>query len=161
MHSQRPLRIMAAAAVFVLAGLSVAEAGPKVSGSGYGLYIRKSRDSNKLSDDRRIDQETNTGYLTTAQPDNPLNMNTQTCTGTTVTSADGKTGTGSGYCASVDADGDVTWMWFRGDLNAGTWGFLDGTGKFKGIEGGGTWKTKQRSADGRLINTWEGSWQTK
>jgi hypothetical protein len=161
MLSRQTLRTGAAAVLLLLAPVPGAQAAQKVSGSGYGFYVRKSRDTYKLADERKVDQESNTGYLTTAQPDNPLNMNTQNCSGTTIADSDGKTGSGSGYCINFDADGDAAWMWFRGDLNAGTWGFIDGTGKFKGIDGGGTWKTKQRSPDGKFINTWEGTWQMK
>jgi hypothetical protein len=160
MPTRRVFRTVAVAA-FLLATVYGVQGGQKVTGSGYGFYVRKSRDTYKLGDDGRVNQESDTGYLTAAQPDNPLNMNSQNCSGTTITDADGKTGTGSGYCVSFDSDGDAAWTWFKGELDSGTWGFIDGTGKFKGVEGGGTWKTKQRSPDGKFINTWEGTWQSK
>lgn len=132
-----------------------------MTGSGHAFRVPKASETYKLADGRSVQRESDVGYLTTAQPDNPLNMNTQDCSGTTVVSTDGKTASGSGYCVSFDADGDTAWMWWRGDLDGGTWGFTDGTGKFKGVEGGGTWKTKQRSPDGKFIDTWEGTWQMK
>jgi hypothetical protein len=153
--------LLIAVAVLLLASSAEAQAGKKVTASGSGFYIRKGKDSFKLPGDRRVEQEGSEGYLTTTQSDNPLNLASQNCTGTTITSKDGKTGTGSGYCVLFDAAGDAAWTWFRGDLDAGSWGFIDGTGKFKGIEGGGTWKTTQRSPDGKYINSWDGSWQTK
>ena len=153
--------VLAATALLVLASTAGAQPGRKVTGSGYGFYVRKGKDSFKLPGDRKVDQESSTGYLTANQADNPLNMNSQSCADTTITSKDGNTAVGSGYCVNFDPDGDAAWTWFRGGLDSGTWGFIDGTGKFKGIEGGGTWKTKQRSPDGKFINTWEGTWQTK
>ena len=151
-----------AAAVFLAFGITAgAQAGQKVTGSGQGFYVPKSAATYKLADGRSVQQAADGGYLTSAQPDNPLNMNSQDCDGTNVVSTDGKTGTGSGYCVNFDKDGDAAWMWWRGDLDGGTWGWIEGTGKFKGVDGGGTWKTKQRAPDGKFINTWEGTWQMK
>ena len=161
MQDRWHLSAVAAAAFLLLATVSGAKGGQKVTGSGHAFRVPKASETYKLSDGRSVQQESDAGYLMAAQPDNPLNMNTQNCSGTMIASADGKTGTGSGYCISFDSDGDAAWMWWRGDLDGGTWGFMDGTGKFKGVDGGGTWKTKQRSADGKFIDTWEGTWQMK
>jgi hypothetical protein len=150
------------AAVFLVFGITAeAQAGQKVTGSGQGFYVPKTTTTYKLADGRSVQQASSAGTLTAAQPDNALNMNSQDCDGTTVLSADGKTGTGSGYCVNFDKDGDAAWMWWRGDLTGGTWGFVDGTGKFKGVDGGGTWKTARQWPDGKFVNSWEGTWQTK
>ena len=52
MHSRRFVRIVSAAAGLVLATGYAAEGAQKVSGSGYGFYVRKTRDMFKLSDQR-------------------------------------------------------------------------------------------------------------
>jgi hypothetical protein len=161
MRTRQPLSTVAAAAFLLLATVSGAKGGQKVTGSGHSFYVPKSSETYKLSDGRSVQQAAEAGYTTTAQPDNPLNMNTENCSGTTITSADGKTGTGSGYCVSFDPSGDAAWIWWRGDLDGGTWGFIDGTGKFKGVDGGGTWKTARQWPDGKFVNSWEGTWQTK
>jgi hypothetical protein len=161
MQTRRHVSTVSVAAFVLLATVSAAKGGQKVTGNGHNFFVPKSSETYKLPDGRSVGQTSEAGYITTAQADNPLNMNTANCSGTTITSADGKTGTGSGYCVNFDPAGDAAWMWWRGDLDGGTWGFVDGTGKFKGVEGGGTWKTTQRSPDGKHIDTWEGTWQMK
>ena len=161
MQRKRRFSIIAAAVFLLLAPASGARAGQEVTGGGLAFRVPKASKTYKLADGRSVQQTTDAGYLTTTQPDNPLNMNTQNCSGTMIVGTDGKTGSGGGYCVSFDADGDTAWMWWRGDLNGGTWGFTEGTGKFKGVEGSGTWKTKQRWADGKFVDTWEGTWQMK
>jgi len=161
MHTRQHLGTVAAATLLLLATASGAKAGQKVTGSGQAFRVPKSSETYKLSDGRSVQQTSEAGYLTAAQSDNPLNMNSQDCSGTVIVSTDGKTSTGGGYCVGFDPSGDTAWIWWHGGFDGGTWGFMDGTGKFKGVDGGGTWKTKQRLPDGKFIDTWEGTWQMK
>ena len=64
----------------------------------------------------------------------------------------------SGHCDGVDADGDVWTIWYGGDEDGGDWGYMGGTGKFEGIEGGGTFSAESQWSDGRGINSWEGKY---
>ncbi len=100
--------------------------------------------------------------MTAADPANPLNLASMTCSGVAVLGADGAETRSAGTCDSVDADGDMAFYWWRHDgSGTGSWGFLGGTGKWTGVEGGGTYKPAYTWIDGRMGNTWEGSWKTK
>ena len=65
-------------------------------------------------------------------------------------------GTFAGHCFNLDADGDANWFWWRMEeagtedcpLYCGVWGVSEGTGKFEGMTGGGTWKAKTMFPDG-------------
>ena len=68
----------------------------------------------------------------------------------------GSMGKGHGYSTSVMDNGDSTFVRFEGTMqtkkdgsgsNKGTWRYVRGTGKFKGISGSGTYKG-EASADG-------------
>jgi len=50
----------------------------------------------------------------------------------------------------ITADGQVT--------IEGTWKYVDGTGMFKGLEGGGTYKGRMTSPT-EVENTWEGTYE--
>ena len=53
-------------------------------------------------------------------------------------------GTSIAYCKGMDPDGDVIVQEHRRDGPKITWKFLQGTGKYKGITGGGTGKVVAR-----------------
>lgn len=53
-------------------------------------------------------------------------------------------GTSIAYCKGMDPDGDVIVQEHRRDGPKVTWKFLQGTGKYKGITGGGTGKVVAR-----------------
>jgi len=59
----------------------------------------------------------------------------------------------------IDASGSVAWIWYRGNATGGSWGFINGSGKFEGIMGGGTYNIVLGWEDGKQINTWEGTWE--
>ena len=54
---------------------------------------------------------------------------------------------GNGFCKYMAPDGDYTLLQWRnsGKQGKGTWEFLEGSGKFKGVKGGGDYQTVLRS----------------
>jgi hypothetical protein len=78
----------------------------------------------------------------------------------------GGNGTQRGYFVNVHANGDRDIGTFEGKVKAaggqvtieGTWKYADGTGQFKGITGGGTYKGRMTSPT-EVENTWEGTYQ--
>ena len=64
---------------------------------------------------------------------------------------------GAGTCVGLDPDGDLWWSWATG-AGEGEWGLTGGTGKYAGINGGGTWKVQVQFADGKVTNEWQGTW---
>jgi hypothetical protein len=93
------------------------------------------------------------GFVTGDEPGNPFDGGCQECFDSEVLAADGSVVSSMGHCQGVDRDGDVWTIWTKADA----WGFTGGTGKFKGIEGGGTAKVVNGSPDGRTIYTWDGT----
>src|SRR5712692_5602322 len=65
----------------------------------------------------------------------------------------GGSGPQRGYFVDVHANGDR-------DIGTieGTWKYSDGTGQFKGLTGGGTYKGRMTSPT-EVENTWEGTYQ--
>lgn len=82
----------------------------------------------------------------------------QTSVGTIVQDADGNVISSTGYCFSVDADGDVMYLWWQGGETGSAWGFMNGTGKYEGMKGGGTSEVITMAADGSQMITWQGKW---
>lgn len=78
----------------------------------------------------------------------------------------GGNGSQRGYFVNVHANGDRDIGTFEGKVKTaggqvtieGTWKYTDGTGQFKGITGGGTYKGRMTSPT-EVENTWEGSYQ--
>jgi hypothetical protein len=78
--------------------------------------------------------------------------------------------TGAGPCVTTDADGDRVFMEWRGvrpkpdDWFAGDMDFTGGTGKYKGITGKVTWKSRtvamrNNGSESEAITLWEGEYR--
>ena len=71
-----------------------------------------------------------------------------------------------GYFVNVHPNGDRDIGTFEGKVKTaggqvtieGTWKYVDGTGMFKGITGGGTYKGRMTSPT-EVENTWEGTYE--
>tara|TARA_Y100000588_G_scaffold380466_1_gene464387 strand:- start:166 stop:639 length:474 start_codon:yes stop_codon:yes gene_type:complete len=130
------------------------------SGTTGGGTITFGRSSGRavvgLPDGRQLIRTSNSG-INLADGGGPFHLNTQDCRGTIVMVDGGVRN--YGYCDSVDADGDVWWLSYTNDLDSGTFQILGGTGKFAGIEGGGTTRVLGNYDDGRLVLRWDGNWQ--
>jgi hypothetical protein len=64
-----------------------------------------------------------------------------------------------GYCAAVDAEGDVWWIqWDRLKEGGGTWSYLGGTGKYEGVKGGGDWTAEGLQGPNIVSNSWRRTW---
>lgn len=134
----------------------------ETSAEGTVTYLPVTESSTKLADGRTVVRFHNRGVVLASDPGSALHGSAQDCSGTLLIGQDGKPASGSGYCDGVDAAGDVWWLWWT-DTSGGAskWGFLGGTGKFQGIEGGGTTQTIVMTDDGRQTIRWQGTWTTK
>ena len=91
-----------------------------------------------------------------------IHLSSQDCFGTMLLNADGSAAPGYGYCDGIDRDGDMWTIWWKNETGEGSvWGYLGGTGKYVGVEGGGTTQNVLRSPDGRMVITWKGKWTLK
>ena len=148
----------------LVAGIAIVTSSARaadVTASGKNMFVNKVLESFKLPDGTMAMRVLSSGFITADDPANPLSLASMTCSGTSVTRAEA-TVRGAGTCDSVDADGHVAFYWWRFDENGGgQWGFLGGTGKWAGVEGGGTYAPGQAWKDGRTSNTWKGSWKAR
>jgi hypothetical protein len=132
-----------------------------VTASGKNMFVNKVLESFKLPDGNMAMRVLSSGFITADDPANPLSLASMTCSGTSVNRGE-TTVRGAGTCDSVDADGHIAFFWWRFDEGSGgQWGFLGGTGKWTGVEGGGTYAPGQAWKDGRSSNTWKGSWKSR
>ena len=131
------------------------------SAKGKFTFTRLSSESVSLPGGRTLQRVVDSGFTLTDDPSSPLDQSALTCTGAVVVSTSGEPGAGSGHCEAIDEDGDMWMLWFRNDNHGGPWGYIIGTGKFEGIEGGGTWAEGPQWPDGRGINTWETTYTLK
>lgn len=147
---------VAALAIFVMLFAQSAVA-QKINANGVSLYLPIESDSFELPDGRTVERSVNTGFSVDLtgqeQPGNEI------CSGTRVSEADGEGFFESGHCVGIDIDGDMWWLWFRNTEAGGEYHFTGGTGKFKGITGGGKSEVTFEWADGKYFDTWKGSWE--
>ena len=132
-----------------------------VKGSGRVSYVPHASETFELPDGTAGQRLHLKGVVTANEPTNSIHFSTQDCFGTYLMNSDGTISSASGYCDGIDRDGHIWWIWWKGDQAGSSWGFLGGTGKYDGVEGGGTTKTELLSPDGRLVDSWEGSWKMK
>jgi hypothetical protein len=153
-----PYFAICAAVTFTLLG-ATRELGAQqtVTGNGFSVFGPAVTETIELPGGATVQRTANRGFIVTPDPDNPLNGANHKCTSTILVAADGSVSS-AGYCDGIDSDGDVYWLWARGNQDGGTWAFIGGTGRFEGIDGGGTYSVGDGWPDGSIINTWEGTW---
>ena len=85
---------------------------------------------------RVLSRDAMAGVIKSKPSDQAIDGSIQTCIGAMVVT-EGKAEAGSGYCDTVDADGDVWWLsWSAGPVES-TWTVIGGTGKYKDLTGRG------------------------
>ncbi len=150
----------------VFAGLVLiasAASAQEVKGSGTHMFVPKLVESFALADGTTSNRMTWSGFMTADDPTSPLRQSSMYCSGTAILTKDNKPVRAAGTCDAVDLQGDVVFYWWRQDdnRNGGKWGYLGGSGKWANVEGGGTWEQTQTWKDGRIANSWKGTWKTK
>lgn len=97
----------------------------------------------------------------------PINATAGSCFDNVITTKAGKVLSGSGFCYEQDDQGNGTTLSWKIDeagtakcpAQCGTWQYVDGYGKFKGVTGGGTWTTTHRFANGVSFGTDTGNYK--
>jgi len=158
-------RVLFAAAILTIVATPAVFAGDSGSGSGRFATHNGSTEVTSLPDGGRVEVAHYHQTVFASQAGHPLDNTNADCVGMYVFSADGAPSSASGSCFGKDADGDGTSYWWRLDKAGtsdcpglcGSWGYFDGTGKFKGISGNGTFKQSTIFPDGST-GTWKGSY---
>ena len=150
--------LMAAGTMVLLLCLAPGSPAQERSHSGDFAFMTTASEEMPLSDGQVLMRVVQSGMVFADDSSSPIDRTATTCTGSTVMDATGRATVVSGHCDGVDADGDVWTAWYGGDEDGGDWGYMGGTGKFEGIEGGGTFSAESQWSDGRGINSWEGTY---
>ena len=158
MTMQRAKVTMVLGALVIVAGVGTAA---EESATGSATYIPVHSKAMELANGDTSQITHLKGVILADDPSVSLHLAMQDCVGTTVIPSDGGPPDGAGYCAGTDANGDLWWIWWHNGPGGNLWGFIGGTGKYKGIEGGGTTEQQVMGADGRMAITWKGSWKMK
>lgn len=103
---------------------------------------------------------------TSDNADAPMNNTAGNCTGNSIVSSEGKTLAASGICFRQDDQGNSFSYWWKRDESdsakcphgCGSYRIIDGTGKFKGLTGSGTYVVEHEFADGSSGSS-KGSYQ--
>lgn len=143
--------------VVVLLGMAPLGA-ETISGAGDGLLVAKSTSSQELGDGTSWVTLGNRQVLLAEDSSHPFHRLPIDCDG--VCHMDGESGTCMGYCAGIDADGDMAMITWTGQTS-GTWKLVGGTGKFDGASGGGGWKEEGAVGAGFTHNSWQGTIELK
>jgi hypothetical protein len=154
MTRRRYIPVLTICCVFALAGSAGAET---YELDGQSTWNPVSVSTITLEDGRTVTRQVLNGTAINHDPGTPLSFASQDCMFTTVTSADGKSFSSGGYCDGIDKDGDVYWAYGKATENGGKWWYLGGTGKFEGLEGGGTYQLALEWPDGKVMATWDGT----
>ncbi len=141
--------------------LQAAEPAPMRNGSGTVTYVATATETTNLKNGGSVIRTRMKGIIVADDPKTPFHLAGQSCGGTTVLSANGAPPHSSGYCSTIDKDGDAWWIWWRAEGKGSVWEFIDGTGKYENIEGKGKTTTLVRLPDGRQTLRWEGSWRMR
>lgn len=130
-------------------------------GQGQAFYEPEVLDTVKLSDGSVISRVSLSGFVNASDGNNPFHMVNQYCSGTSILAPGQSEPTAYGYCEGIDRDGDAFFISWANKPEGNTWQLLGGTGKFDGMSGGGTTKTKYTWADGKYVIDWQGTWTMK
>lgn len=137
--------------ILALLAPALATAGERISGTN--SYVRKEQ-TWQLNNSAYWQQE---NYGTFSVDEGPIGDGFVECIGAGFGDATGVRG--EGICIFETQDGSFTWTWqaIPGEFNQ--WQVAAGTGKFKGMTGSGTARTRVQSEFTALqhrITTWEG-----
>jgi hypothetical protein len=108
-------------------------------------------------------------FESTSDPDSLFNNTKSWCMGEDLLSESGEIISSAGACATHNPDGDTYWHWWRQEKagttdcpNAcGSWGIFNGTGAFKAITGGGSWKVTATYPDQTGAGVWNLKYEKK
>lgn len=90
--------------------------------------------------------------------EDPLGDAAGDCVGRMILDKEGAPTTGSGICFTRTTGGDGSTLWWKVDEAGttrckdicGSWGYIEGFGKYKGVTGSGTWIRTTLFSDGSL-----------
>ena len=144
--------------LFITGALVVASVAQAADGGGTATYVTTWSEMIKLPGGRALQRAHLKTVIIVDKGDALFHLQPQDCSGSVALGADGKVEDSAGACSAVDKDGDTWWISYHNGPQGNVWTILGGTGKFKGLKGGGTSTELAMTGDGRQHITWKGSW---
>ena len=139
--SKRNLAIAAVQATFALAAFSVTAWSAEVQYNDSEWCGHAKRNVLVSSPDLAVWAQEAWGIGTAERKSDPFRLFTVRCVSYSQV-VKGNSGA-QGSCSFTDPDGDTfTGLWTSGTGQPNTWTFVVGTGKWKGIQGDGTWRAE-------------------
>ncbi|SEP46915.1 hypothetical protein SAMN02990966_06734 [Rhodospirillales bacterium URHD0017] len=151
--------IAGTAAILLLGAGATAQAEQFKDKSGRNIFIPLSVEDAKQPDGTIVRKVSSAGISVTDLPF-PYDIMKSECRNTVVLAADGKSGRNRGLCENLSSKGDRATYWVVGDLAGGRYEWIEGTGAYAGIKGGGTYRVKAVMPGGGSVVEWLGSWQS-
>lgn len=149
--------LVAVSAVVLAVGYGAANAGTKIEEAGVIVCVSDKWNEKELEKGHKLVDYA--GRCVKVPDDTGITKSTEACAGTYEYMADGSW-KGNGTCTATQKAGDtVTVTWEEGShLQQNPYKATSGTGKFKGVAGGGTYKYDQLTDTlfgGRYQSTWD------
>lgn len=126
---------------------------------GQVVFVPTSVEAAKQADGSTV-LRVNSAGISIADLPFPYDYMKSQCAGTTLIGADGNPGRSRGICEVLSSKGDRAAYIYVGDAAGGRTTWIEGTGAYKGIKGGSTYKVKASMPGGGNVIEWNGSWQT-
>lgn len=145
-------------ALTLCAGLTLVASAHARECSGYNTHVSISADVTEVAKGHTMMTFRNYDILVTDSPSDIYNMAMGECSGTMITTPDGKTG-GLGHCVRKDKNGDsasIEWAIEPG-AEKGTWKSTGGTGKFADLKSEGWWMPVTTDGGKLGVNRWGGT----
>jgi hypothetical protein len=126
--------------------------------TGSNTHVLISAEVNDMGKGHTLVTLRNHDMLVTDDPRDIYNMHMGECSGTVLSTPDGKTSS-SGFCIRKDKDGDsasIVWEMPAG-AEKGTWRSTGGTGKYADLKAQGWWVPVASDGGKQGINRWGGT----
>ena len=106
--------------------------------NGTGSYVQISSEKTQLANGTVAVHTISKGILVCDDENDPIHLATQDVAGTMVYDEDGNLIKGMGYADGITREGDVFTITWVTNEKGNDWEYIDGTGIFDGVKGGGT-----------------------
>lgn len=105
--------------------------------TGTGSYVQIASEATELANGNIAVHTISKGVLVCDDENDPIHLTTQDVAGTMIYDAEGNLIKGMGYADGITLAGDVFTISWVTNETGNTWEYIEGTGIFEGIQGGG------------------------
>jgi hypothetical protein len=162
MKTYRTLTLGAIAVLGLIATCASPATSAEINASGTLTFVRTQFERIPLAGGKFLNETHLKGVLLASDPSLPPHLASQDCDFATSLDDKGTPTQGYGYCATIDKDGDVYWIWLSSvGPSDRKWTVVLGTGKFARMTGSGTTEVLMATADGRITLALSGTLNMK